>query len=104
MISHLLPALRIMIVMTALTGLIYLAVVTGVAQVLFPSQANGSLVTVDGKVVGSALIGQNFTRPEYFHPRRSHAGGGYDASLSSGSNFGPTNQKLFDRVKASPSG
>jgi K+-transporting ATPase ATPase C chain len=99
--THIAPAFRITVVMTILTGLIYPALVTGVAQVLFPSQANGSLVTVDGKVVGSTLIGQNFAKPEYFHPRPSHAGVGYDASLSSGSNFGPTNQKLFDRVKAS---
>lgn len=99
--THLAPAFRITLVMTVITGLIYPAVVTGVAQLLFPVQANGSLVTVDGKVVGSTLIGQNFSRPEYFHPRPSHAGSGYDAALSSGSNFGPTNQKLADRVKAS---
>lgn len=99
--AHIAPAFRITFVMTVITGLIYPALVTAVAQLLFPSQANGSLVTVDGKVIGSALIGQSFTRPEYFHPRPSHAGAGYDASLSSGSNFGPTNQKLFDRVKAS---
>ncbi len=99
--THIGPAFRMMLVMTVLTGLIYPLVVTGIAQVLFPATANGSLVTVDGKVIGSALIGQNFTKPEYFHPRPSHAGSGYDAAVSSGSNFGPTNQKLADRMKAS---
>jgi len=95
------PALRIMVVMTVLTGLIYPALVTTVAQVVFPGQAHGSLVSVDGKIVGSALIGQTFARPEYFHARPSAAGAGYDASSSGGSNYGPTNQKLIDRVKAS---
>jgi potassium-transporting ATPase KdpC subunit len=95
------PAFRLMVVMTVFLGFAYPAVVTGVAQLLFPSQAHGSLVIVDGKVVGSALIGQSFAKPEYFHPRPSAAGAGYDASLSSGSNYGPTNQKLMDRVKAS---
>jgi K+-transporting ATPase ATPase C chain len=85
-----------------LTGLIYPAVVTGVAQTLFTSNAHGSLVTAGGKVVGSALIGQNFAKPEYLHPRPSAAGQtGYDASASLASNYGPTNQKLIDRVKAS---
>jgi K+-transporting ATPase ATPase C chain len=102
MTSHILPAFRMTLVLTVLTGLIYPGVVTGVAQVLFPSQAHGSLVTKDGKVVGSALIGQNFSRPEYIHPRPSAAGqNGYDASASAASNFGATNQKLIDRVKAS---
>ena len=95
------PAFRVTLFMTVLTGLIYPGIVTGLCQMLFPHRANGSIVEVDGKVVGSALIGQNFTKPQYFHPRPSAAGNdGYDASASSASNYGPTNQKLIDRVKA----
>ena len=97
--SHLVPAFRATLVFTVLTGGLYPVAVTGVSAVLFPRQAHGSLLTRDGVVVGSALIGQAFTRPEYFHPRPSAAA--YDASASTGSNFGPTNQKLIDRVKAS---
>ena len=98
--TQLAPAFRMTLLFTVLTGLVYPGIVTGFCQVLFPRQANGSLVTVSGHVVGSALLGQNFAKPEYFHPRPSAAGSdGYDASSSGGSNYGPTNQKLIDRVK-----
>ena len=100
--QEILPGLRIKLFMTVLLGIGYPLALTGICQVLFPHQANGSLVTAGDKVVGSELIGQNFTRPEYFEPRPSAAGAdGYDAANSSGSNYGPTNQKLIDRVKAS---
>ena len=98
---QMLPGLRMTLVLTVLTGLIYPGIVTGLCRMLFPNQANGSLVYKDGKVIGSTLIGQNFTRPEYFQPRPSAAGNGYDAAASSPSNLGPTSQKLVDRVKAS---
>jgi potassium-transporting ATPase KdpC subunit len=100
--QQLLPGLRMMLVLTVLTGLIYPLAVTGLCQMLFHDQANGSLKTVNGQVVGSILIGQNFTKPGYFQPRPSGAGNdGYDGTASGGSNLGPTNQKLIDRVKAS---
>ena len=88
------------LVLCVITGLIYPGVVTALAQLLFRRQANGSLVTVKGRVVGSALIGQPFTRPEYFHPRPSAAGSGYDASASSATNKGPTDAKLADTLIA----
>jgi K+-transporting ATPase ATPase C chain len=92
--EQLLPGLRINIFATILFGVVYPLAITGVCQVLFPHQANGSLVTSRGKVIGSEIIGQNFTKPEYFHPRPSSAGNGYDATASSGSNLGPTSAKL----------
>jgi K+-transporting ATPase ATPase C chain len=94
------PAIVMTLLLCILTGLVYPGVVTGVAQILFPRQANGSIVEVDGRPVGSALIGQSFTKPEYFHPRPSGAGSGYDASASSGTNKGPTDRKLADTLIA----
>jgi K+-transporting ATPase ATPase C chain len=102
MIQQLKPAFLMTLILTVLTGVIYPGVVTGLCQVLFPAKANGSLVIQNGQAIGSQLIGQNFAKPEYFQPRPSAAGNdGYDGSASGGSNLGPTNQKLIDRVKAS---
>lgn len=94
------PAIVLTLLLCALTGLVYPGLVTGLAQVLFPHQANGSLVEAGGRVVGSALIGQPFARPEYFHPRPSAAGAGYDAAASAGTNKGPTDRKLADTLIA----
>jgi K+-transporting ATPase ATPase C chain len=92
--EQILPGLRIKIFMTVLLGVIYPLAMTGISQVIFPKQANGSLIKAGDKVIGSELIGQGFSKPEYFHPRPSSAGSGYDATASSGSNLGPTSAKL----------
>jgi K+-transporting ATPase ATPase C chain len=94
------PAIVVTLALCLITGAIYPGIVTALAQALFPGQAAGSLVTVNGRVVGSALIGQNFTRPEYFHPRPSAAGNGYDPTASAGTNKGPTDVKLADTLIA----
>jgi potassium-transporting ATPase KdpC subunit len=101
MLQQLMPALKMTLVLTVFTGLIYPGIVTGVCQILFRTQANGSLIVQKGQVAGSLLLGQNFTRPEYFHPRPSAAGNdGYDPTASGGSYLGPTSRKLYDRIKA----
>lgn len=93
-------ALRMMLVLTVLTGIIYPLALAGLGNLLFPFQAHGSLISRDGQIVGSALIGQNFSSPRYFHGRPSAAGDkGYDASNSSGSNLGPTNKTLVSTVR-----
>jgi K+-transporting ATPase ATPase C chain len=99
--KQLLIAIKITLITALLCGIIYPFLVTGLAKALFRHQADGSLIQANGKTIGSELIGQRFTKPEYFHGRPSAAGNdGYDALASSGSNYGPTNQKLVDRVSA----
>ena len=98
---NLVTAVLMTIATTMLFGIIYPFVVTALAQLLFPNQANGQLIRRGDQVVGSRLIGQPFSSARYFHPRPSAAGNGYDAANSGGSNLGPTNQKLLDRVKIS---
>src|SRR5262245_29384323 len=97
---NLVSAVLMTVVTTLLLGVAYPLVITGVAQAVFPEQANGQLLERDGKVVGSRIIGQGFSSPGYFHSRPSAAGMGYDAANSAGSQLGPTNKKLIDAVKA----
>ena len=103
---QLFPAFALLVALSIATGVAYPAAVTAIAQVAFPDQANGSMIVVDGKTVGSTLIGQSFSDPKYLWGRPSAAGvtdenpGGYDANASAGSNLGPTNRDLIDRVTA----
>lgn len=99
MLKHLRPAATLLLLFTLLTGVIYPAVTTALAHALFAEQAQGSLIRKDGRVVGSELLGQTFSAPQYFHGRPSAAGtAGYDAASSSASNYGPTSKALADRI------
>ena len=103
MLKLLRPAIALTLVFVVVTGLAFPALVTGIAQVAFPQQANGSLVrNAQGQVIGSEVIGQPFADPRYFHPRPSAAGGGYDASNSSGTNLGPLSDKLINGIPDDP--
>jgi K+-transporting ATPase ATPase C chain len=98
--KNLITSILMTLVTTVLFGVAFPLVVTGLAQVLFPKQANGQLISHNGRIVGSRLIGQSFSSPGYFHSRPSNAGTGYDAANSGGSNLGPTNQSLIARVQS----
>ncbi len=99
-IRQLRPALLLVVVASVLLGLVYPLVVTAIGQVAFNDRANGSLIEIDGQVVGSKLLGQSFTSPQYFQSRPSSAGAGYDGSASSGSNLGPTNPDFLTSIEA----
>jgi len=96
------PAILLTLFFILVTGLAFPAVITGIAQTVFPRQANGSLIVEKGNVIGSEIIGQGFAKPEYFHPRPSAAGNGYDAANSSGTNLGPTSDKLINGIADDP--